>query len=84
MKVRVSRSHNVRPVDYESIMLHGSIEIDTESEADAEFRDKSFSEIGDELSAQLDELLDTDVDRALRSDGPYINDTHLWVFYEKE
>jgi hypothetical protein len=43
-----------------------------------------MKDIGEMLSEDLDLLLDSDVDRALRSDGEHINKTHLWVFYEKD
>lgn len=84
MKIRMSRTHTARPAEYESIMLNASVEIDPESETDADFRDMSVDKIGEELSAVLDDLLDTEVDRALRSEGTLIEDSHLWVFYEKD
>jgi hypothetical protein len=83
VKIIMRREHTVRPEDYEAIHLTAQVEIDTESEADAEFRDMTDKQIGAELSGALDDLLDTDVDRTLRLDGQHIENTHLWVFYGK-
>lgn len=83
MKIILERSHTVRPENYEAIHLKAHVELDLDSETDAEYRDMEFDEIGEALSDALDQLLDTDVVRALRSDGQHIQDTHLWAFYEK-
>ncbi len=83
MKITMERRHTVRPENYEAIHLVARIELDLDSETDAEYKDMEFEEIGDSLSEAIDLLLDTDVDRALRSDGQHIQDTHLWAFYEK-
>jgi hypothetical protein len=85
MKIFVRRTHTIRPANYESVQLQAGAEIDTENEADAEyFAAGDMKDIGEMLSEDLDLLLDSDVDRALRSDGEHINKTHLWVFYEKD
>lgn len=81
MKYGARRRHVVRPDDYEGTTLEAWIEIDTE--VDTEFEGLSEKEIGDEFSERLDNLLETDVDRTLRLDGRYVNDMHLWTFYEK-
>jgi hypothetical protein len=86
VKILVSRTHTVRPANYESVVLRASVEIDTENKADEEFADPdmTYTDVGESLSAALDELLDTDVDRTLRLGGEHIEETHLWDFYEKE
>ena len=84
MKITMERRHTVRPENYESVSLVSRIEIDLDSEADAEYKDMEFEEIGESMSEAMDLLLDTDVDRTLRLDGQHIQDTHLWVFYDKE
>lgn len=76
------RSHTVRPENYESVVLTAQVEIDPDSEQDAEFKGKNPAWIGDELSSRLDDLLDSDVKRTLRLDGQHIEETHLWVFYD--
>ena len=84
MKVIMQRRHLVRPEDYESIELLARVEVDSESEDDKDYFAKDLKETADMLSEDIDVLLDTDVDRTLRLGSTYINDTHLWVFYEKE
>lgn len=79
------RQHTVRPTEYESVVLTAQCEIDLDSDNDREeYEGLAPDEIGASLSQHLDSLLDTDVDRTLRLDGKYIEDTHLWVFYEKD
>lgn len=82
MKIRYTRTHTVRPIAYESVMLHAAVDIDLENEVDAEFRDLSHDEIGERLSAVLDDLLDSDVRRTLRLPGEHIEDSHIWEFYD--
>jgi hypothetical protein len=84
MKFSMSRTHVVRPADYESIKIVGHVEVDLDSKIDAEFADMTDEEIGDSLSKTLDEVLASEVDRALRSGGEHIEDTHLWAFYDRE
>jgi hypothetical protein len=84
MKVIFQRRHVIRPENYESLELVGRFEIDSDNEEDSEYFDKSIREIGRMLSEDADDLLDADVDRALRLEGQHIQDTHLWVFYEKD
>lgn len=85
MKIIMRRQHTVRPADYESVVLTAQCEIDLDSESDREeYEGLAADEVGKELSQVLDALLDSDVDRTLRLDSKYIEDTHLWVFYEKD
>lgn len=82
MKIIYERKHTARPEDYEGVTLRAGIEVDLDNQADAEeFEGLDYKEIGAALSAVVDDLLDTDVDRTLRLDGQHINDTHLWAFY---
>lgn len=84
MKILMRREHTVRPASYEAVHLTAQIEIDTESEADVEYRQMTDTQVGRDLSIRLDDLLAKDVDRTLRLDGEHIDDTHLWVFYGKD
>lgn len=80
----MQRRHVVRPVEYEAIELMARVEVDSDNEDDAQYFAEDLKATGQMLSEDIDILLDSDVDRALRSDGEHINETHLWVFYEKE
>ena len=84
MKITMRRRHVVRPSDYESLELTATVEVDLESEMDADFREMTDTEIGEALGLAMDDLLDKEVDRTLRLDGEHINDTHLWSFYNIE
>lgn len=84
MKIAVQRRHVIRPANYESVELLARLEIDTENSDDSEYFEGDLKKAGAMLSEDIDVLLDADVDRALRLDGEHIDETHLWVFYEKE
>jgi hypothetical protein len=80
VKIRRIRAHKVRPGEYESIDIGASVEIDTE---DPEFKNMDIEEIREDLDAILDDLVDKDVNRALKLGGT-MEESHLWDFYEKD
>jgi hypothetical protein len=83
----MQRRHVIRPENYESVELMARVELDSESEADdSEYFSKArdLQALGEMLSEDIDNILDTDVDRTLRLDGQHIQDTHLWVFYGRD
>jgi hypothetical protein len=84
VKVVAQRRHVIRPENYESVELLARIEIDSDNAEDAEYFKGDLKQTGELLSEDMDNLLDTDVDRTLRLDGQHINDTHLWVFYGRD
>lgn len=84
MKIRVYRSHKVRPADYESLDFGATIEVDTDTDPDYEgVGIEDVPEIKTELLSTLDEMLDPEVNRALKLGGT-MEESHLWDFYEKD
>lgn len=86
MKAIMQRRHVVRPIDYESIELMARVEVDSSNADDKDYFKGELSATAALLSEDLDVLLDADIDRTLRlnSQHPHIDETHLWVFYEKD
>lgn len=83
MIVSMWRDHKVQPEDYNSLSIGARVQIDTDNETDAGFRDMTPEQIGAALDEHLDKVLEIPVDRAV-SLGGKVDESHLIEFYELE